>query len=217
MAKILFIVNEHPTEAFAISVAREAAERLRAAGHTVVRKKVKFKDTLLGWILKNPNAKLSERTIASIYDRWDTKVSKLIQKYGSASVYDFHCTQPDDKLWSAGRSGASPDFRITPFMGCNVVEIKAHYRNLPERILQRTEKARKAVPSIARYLDRITSQALTRQKGLTPEEFGKAIAKTIDQRTRAARKPRTRPYKGIVKRVFPKIRQRKIHRRIPRA
>jgi hypothetical protein len=210
MAKILFIVNEHPNEAFAISVARETAKRLKAAGREIVWVKTGIKDTLLGRALKNPNAKVSERTSGLIYNRRFAKLSELIQKYGPCSVYDFHCTPPDDILWRAGKSEISPDFHISRYGkdSVNVVEIKAYYRKLPERILQRTEKARQSFPAGAHYLEETTSQALTRQKGLMPKEFGKAIAKTIAQITRAGRKPGILIDAGVVKRVFPKQKRR---------
>lgn len=57
MARILFIVNEHPSEAFATSVASKTAKLLRKEGHTVIWKKFKPKETMLGAVLKSPEGK----------------------------------------------------------------------------------------------------------------------------------------------------------------
>ena len=57
MTKILFAVNEHPSEAFAIKVAKLTKRILEAEGHEVVWHKVKPEDTALGTLLKAKKGK----------------------------------------------------------------------------------------------------------------------------------------------------------------
>jgi len=222
MAKILFIVNEHPNEAFAISVARETEKILKETGNEVVWYKIPFKETVLGKVMANPNMKITRETLLNALAKSYERAEKLIKKYRSNFTYDFHTTTHNNPFWWTSSRKKRCDFHIalsemrgSPF---SIVEIKAHYKNMPRRHLK---KGAIEIPPHSlgeTYLRKTTSQKLMRRKGLTPEEFGKAIAQRIEGHITAWKKKlELRNERASIPRVFPKIRQRKIHRRIPRA
>ncbi len=218
MAKILFIVNDHPNEAFAISVAREAAKRLRADGHEIVWKMTNPKDTVLGKVLKNPNMEVKAKTFIDAQRGTYDRMGRLIQKHNPKVTSNFHATPHDDPLWTDPRKPAA-DFEISysKLHGRTVmfIEVKARYTKLPKRHL---EKGRIAIPAhspyhgAGHYLREGTSQQLTREMGLTPEILGTVIAKRIENR---ARRPKTFPQneRGTVPRVFKSFRRNNIRRR----
>jgi hypothetical protein len=191
MARILFIVNEHLTEAFAIAVARETAKLLRAKGHTVLWRKFKPEDTVLGTIIKSAEGKkFSRKKLEEIYHKWSEKVvDAFISETKPDIAYNFH-TSPKNAFWGDYSRGIEPaDFiierekRFTPKL--QTVEIKAIEKRLPKRTLDKVnKKAPKSWYLREYYLEKNASQRLTREKGLHPENFAKEIATIIENRQR---------------------------------
>lgn len=191
MAKFLFIVNEHPNEAFAISVARETAKRLKAAGHNVVWKKIKFKNTVLGKVWKSHEMKVKGEIFQDAIGKSYERAEKLIKGHKPDFMYDFHACPHGDPFWTSSRK-AKGDFAMKlgelfgkPF---TVVEVKAYYKKMPKRHLKKGKLeglAPQFMKYAAHYLRETTSQKLTMQRGLTPEEFGKAISQRIEGHVRA--------------------------------
>lgn len=187
MARILFIVNEHPNEAFAISVAKEAAKRLRAGGHNVIMEKIRPEETMLGRVLKRQSkSELSWEDVSHIENNKKIIVDLHIQKHNPDISYTFHCTPHTEGHWKHYRHD---DFTIqdSADMGerLNVIEIKARYKNIPRRtlnnIMPKLPKEGWNVPR-ANYFLETTSQKLTRNAGLTPEKLGRAIAGMVNGR-----------------------------------
>jgi hypothetical protein len=137
--KVLFIVNEHPNEAFAIIVARETAKLLRKVGYTVDWKKINAKDTVLGAILKSgKERKFSEADLYHINTGMQCRaVWNAMRESKASAVYRFHCTEPGSEMWK-GDGGS--DFKIMhfdyePSFLVQLVEIKAFSKPMPKRIL----------------------------------------------------------------------------------
>jgi hypothetical protein len=222
MAKILFIVNDHPNEAFAISVAREAAKWLRKAGHNMIWEMTDPNDTVLGKVLKNPNMKVTGKTFLEAQHQSYERMGKLILKHKPKITYNFHTSPHDDPLWTDPRKTPA-DFDITHSKSHGktwmFVEIKAHYKKLPERHLSKgiiAIAAHSPYYGSAHYLREGTSQQLTRKMGLAPEILGRMIAERIENHLR---NPKVLQHheRGTFPRVFQKIKQRKIRRRTQRA
>ena len=197
MPRILFVVNEHPNEAFAISVARETAKLLRAKGQEIIWKKFPFRETMLGRALKEDAAKV---IFPAFLD--STHRARLIQGWirqeNPSLVYKFHCTPAEHAYWAEVNPGK--DFVIEADSEPNrafekpsfLIEIKAKFAKFPERVLRKV-----GAPVDGTYMNGVvwapyltitTSQQLSRKAGLTPEKFGKAIARVIGMHAKQQRK-----------------------------
>ncbi len=183
MARVLFIVNEHPNEAFAISVARETAKLVRAAGHTVAWRKVPREATYLGVILDADRALSHEDVVrrkktAEVVEGFHKEVKPEL-------TYKFHCTPHDELLWRKSYKRAKADFSIRGGRRKDgthsyTVEMKAVYKPFPKRLDDRiTSKTDGWAIRRASYLEKTTSQSKTRELGLDPEKFAERIAKVI--------------------------------------
>ncbi|MBN2067076.1 MAG: hypothetical protein JW744_01255 [Candidatus Diapherotrites archaeon] len=190
MARILFIVNEHPNESFATSVAKETKKLLEKAGHEVIWRKFKPKDTMLGRVIRSSRKKkFSEKELERIYlEKADKKILSMVHECKPDATYNFHCTPDYEPAWEAD---SPADFLIaTRKIGntkkeMELVEIKAKYKFLPERIRGSVKRKTKSHNlKLQRYLLQNTSQKETREAGLHPENFAEEIAKTIERRAR---------------------------------
>ncbi|GEM_PF-2810770 len=201
MARILFIVNDHPNEAFAITVAKRTAEQLKAAGQELIWVKVPAEETLLGRVIRGkPLGK--ETSFQWTQIRPKERAKKLIEEKKPAVVYNFHCTPAENIHWKQ----TNADYTIVPHLEWKgiqlmVVEIKAQYKKIPERALRHIKKYSRKIDesSKKRYLESTTSHRQTLQAGLTPEEFGKAIAIRISKDVQAL--ARKRSIKGAMGRI----------------
>ena len=112
MAKILFIVNEHASEPFAISVAIRTKKLLEAAGHKVIWQKVRARDTYIGrTLLTKGKKKIGERELLALYDRNEQRIKGWIERHKPAVTYTFHCTPAGSECWTyegciSNRSGS---------------------------------------------------------------------------------------------------------------
>lgn len=132
MTRLLFIVNEHPDEAFAISAARETARQLQSQGfrlftlgkdsipaepqgNEIVWAKVRPEDTLLGTVIrKAPTASRYNSTTAARLDDLRYKIAeKIIAENRTEYNYSFHCTQQGHHFGGVKRA----DFTIEPRKG----------------------------------------------------------------------------------------------------
>lgn len=204
MARILLIVNEHQNEAFAIAAARETKKILERKGHTVVWEKMKPRETTLGKILRSKRKRrFGMDELTEIH--WIKAPKKILEKAKKIKAdyaYDFHCSPPDDALFKEQKAdlvirGASQNMRDRP----EVVEIKAFYRPLPARIVEKAKKLAPKKPWFSgMYFAETTSMQLSREAGLHPENYGRAIAKRIQEQIETG----TCNKKGTVSRRAPK-------------
>jgi len=183
MARVLFIVNQHPNEAFSTAVARETAKLLRAEGHTVVFAKVNFGETTFGKALAGKVGKRSLRAEESLLDK---KAIGLAKSFSSPFVYNFHCTPSDSEYWHEEKRRGK-NFYAEERIGSWLVEVKAAYRPFPERLRKRIE----ANPAIQKnrgfyqgssYLMRTSSHQASLAAGINPGRIAEELAETISQR-----------------------------------
>lgn len=235
MVRLVFVVNEHPNEAFGISTARETAKELQKQGfkllvegknkisntpqgNEIVLVKVKAAKTLLGRMLKGLPIKTREQKQSGADPNWywtyrhnfDTRAKKA-KKYKPTAIYTFHCApQGDNVYFNKGRV----DYQIATyeqipiggrFVPTKVIELKTVQKRIPIRPAMRIKKhlELKTINTATRYLTHTTSNALTRKAGLTPEVFGKSLAKKISNEVRAMELGQIRlaPVTGRIKRV----------------
>ena len=191
MAKILFIVNQHPNEAFATAVANETAKLLRKKGHIIIWKKFKAENTALGRILKTPEGK--KRTLKRIRHRHNEKSHRTINQWIKSikpdRTYNFHCTPSESPLWKPYEQAYSnikispADFIMTGHAR-TLIEIKAAYKEFPKEVQEKIQKIWPKTASLgyfhsSEYLRRTTSMQLSRKSGLHPENFAEKISKEI--------------------------------------
>ena len=223
MAKILFIVNEHPCEAYAITVARETAKLLRGQGHTVIWKKIKPTDSALGAILKSKKKQFSEKELDYIhFYKAGRRTLSTIEKVKPDLTYNFHCTPHDWYKWTRG---VKADFSIEPIKdegnrSLMTVEIKAVYKPFPRGVFEIiSRKVSYRSFDVSHYLRETTSHQLTRAKGLHTENFAETIAAALEKQIRSKRFDsvikgkisRRRPKQRNIKpRLGPKVRPRRI-------
>ena len=184
MARILLIANLHADEAFSISVAMELAKTLRKAGQDAVFRPIRSRDTALGKILHEKSGKIfSAEELMNVENRLTLlqKSKSLARECGANLAYLFHATPNDWDTWK-GRRSSYLDFDMA--RGAKnlwVVEVKACFKPLPERIRKRIEE--RTTPEARRmfsdYLTIVSSQKLTRKAGLAPEKFAERLAKEI--------------------------------------
>jgi len=221
MARIVFVVNQHPTEAFSASVAVETAKHLRKAGHEIVWEKIKPGETMLGAVLRpRGKKKFSERKLTDIEQNINQRILTMLEKNKADLLYDFHATPPENVLWKKKHTGAEHDYSFDgEYHGeqGRTVEVKAYYQSLPKRILRKIEQRMPEVVGTFRmdYFSKVTSPKLTRQAGLTKEEFGKAIAERIQRQiARLAHGESLNTFEyGKIPRRFPKPKPRAHARR----
>lgn len=186
MARILFVVNQHPNEAFAITVARETAKLLRKAGHEIIWKKFKAEETMLGTALKK-GKKIESKKITNIINQQNKIISGLAKRKKPDLTYNFHCTPHKSSFWAATRKRKEADFAILKnsniegVKGLRLIEIKAHYKKMPKSIIA---KGPTKFPLVRKYFKKTTSHILTRKASLHPENYAKAIAAKIKQQIR---------------------------------
>jgi len=192
MARILFIVNEHLDEAFAISVARETAKLLKKAGHVVIWRKFKPEETALGAILKSKKGtKFSKDKLERIHLKLpDAKIQQFINETKPELTYRFHCSPPEEGVWKGQFAGLESrcyahyeiSHEIDTPKNIQLVEIMAYYKRLPRRISRKIKETAPSKPnSLKGYLARTTSQQLTKKAGLHPELFAETIAPKIEE------------------------------------
>ncbi len=240
MARIIFVVNEHPNEAFGISAARETAKELQSQGfrllvegkdkipkkpegNEIVWVKVKPAETLLGRALKGLPLETERQQKSGVEVEWywsnargfEVRESRA-KKYGPAAIYGFHCAPQGDRTYFK-RGPADYDIQTNEtYSGIptRIVEIKSAQKELPARARARIAKSAtgKVREPFIRYLTHTTSQTLTRNAGLTPEAFGKALAKKIlEDVQRIEKRLELRRVRGRVPR--PRKRMKRIARR----
>ncbi len=187
MAKILFVVNEHPNEAFSISAARQTAKILKKGGCSIVWYKVPVKETMLGKVLANKKTEITHKMFNKDVQKSYERAKSLVKKYKPDLILNFHSTPHDDPYWKVKNKRRKGDFsieQINLFGGkFLVIEVKAHYKPMPERILKKSIVIEANGPrygEIGHYVTETTSHQMTRENGLTPEAFGKAIAEKVN-------------------------------------
>lgn len=156
MAKIMFIVNEHPNEAFAITVARKTAEILRKKGNEILWHKVEPEHTILGKVSKT--TKKIELGSTDSYSKLLTmnekakeeslnEVVKVVREKNPAFIYRFHCTGEPAAVW---RDHGNADLSIEEDNSwgrellnrpLRVIEIKAVYKPIAKKMRKRINAA----------------------------------------------------------------------------
>ena len=219
MAKLLFIVNEHPNEAFSISAARETARVLKQAGNEIVWYKVPLKETVLGKVMTNPKMKVTEELFIEDLKNSYERIEKLAKKHKPDRVLNFHATPHDDPFWKGKGRKSRGDFTISSsgyYSGkVLTIEVKAHYKKMPERHLKKinfTDPKKTIYYNCEQYITETTSQKITRQEGLTPKAFGKAIAKRIQEHIKTG-KPYQFIERGRIQKKAKKTKIRKVRRK----
>jgi hypothetical protein len=188
MARILFIVNEHPTEAFEIAVARETKKLLKREGHQVVLSPLRLKETSLGAIFEHGPQRSYGETLAKAIDSTNPKkvMKKAINSSKPDITYRFHCTHHKCEFWKETKKHEAADFDICrdwPFdTFVETVEIKAHFKSMPRRVLDRIDP--NGEMPVDYHYTQTTSHQLTTKAGLTPEEFARSIAAGIKNQIR---------------------------------
>jgi len=219
MAKLLFIVNEHPNEAYAISAARETAKMLKQTGNEIVWHKVPFKETVLGKVMANPKMKIDEKLFTVDLKNSYERIERLAKKYKPDRVLNFHATPHDDPFWKGKGGKSHGDFAISSsgrYSGkVLTIEVKACYKSMPERHLKKidfTDPKRVIYYNCEHYIKETTSQKLTRQEGLTPKAFGKAIAKRIETHIKTG-KPYQFIERGLIRKKAKKATAKRARRK----
>jgi len=211
MVRLVFMVNIHPNEAFAINVAMHARRELakigfrvyvegrdkipeKPKGNEIVWVKVPFGETMMGAVAKGrEQGKFEPKELTDIDQRFAGKKSRLAREYSAWALYDFHCTSADWNFWNRPEK---PDFTIeTRGKEGNaimkLVEIKGYYQDLPKRHLERS-KARVELPYMrhderqqpidhSHYFTKTTSVEMALEAGVTAKALGKEIAKRIQR------------------------------------
>ncbi len=193
MTRIMFVVNQHPYEAFAISVARETAKQFSSQGFKILRNekdkisekpigneliwcKIKSQETFFGARLRSAKTQFFIHEKELELGGGEKAIKKWIDDYNPLIVYSFHCTPKSDRFWSwVGNA----DFVIEKFQKARslqikgnrikAIEIKAKYKLLPNQIR-----------GLNPYFGYATSHQDTIKTGLRPEELGKEIAMAIN-------------------------------------
>ncbi|MFA6269121.1 MAG: hypothetical protein WCW13_01705 [archaeon] len=206
MVKVLFVVNYHPNEPFAISVAKHAAEELKRQGIEVTTMKVPFAETHFGQLMKTG--------VPQKPSEMDTKEGKLIDKYqaktGADLVYTFHAAEPNHMDFEVHFRTKKPtyDFYVSPHLSEEhaighyaspekkgrrfVVENKAEFIDFPPQVKAKVDaKLHNHYPAEMDspyslnnpfrdwYLSRTSSLQKSKASGLDPAEFGLQIAKVV--------------------------------------
>jgi hypothetical protein len=222
MVRILFVVNDEPHEAFAISAARETMNAFQAQGFSIYRigkdeipqkpegneiiwGKINPKETFLGGILKTDKVNLSVEELQNLAMMPFLRRKKWAMQYSPLVTYTFHCSPHDKDYWEVM---GKVDYTIEAAEGPNdrVVEVKAVYKKMPQRILEKYKEKTGAYPEKE---SRTTSTIDTKKAGLHPEEFGKAIAKAIKKEIGRVK---TILDKGRLERRLIKFQRRRIKR-----
>lgn len=241
MTRLLFIVNEHPNEAFAISAARETAKKLgfrlivadsktilpRAKGNEIVWYKVRPEETLMGRVVRHRGGQkigekeakfwtgneLNARSKFRNITASNAKAMKLIGNLKPDMVYDWHA-----EFW---RPNPHWDFQVrtvsdlatkVPF---RVVEVGAVFPVAPDSVLEKAEKA--TTPEVrkkwvtANYLAEVTSGKLTRKVGLTPKKYATEISRIIRQEIKTHAQGQRL---GELRQLLPKARYRNTPRNL---
>ncbi len=219
MAKLLFIVNEHPNEAFSISAARETAKMLKQTGNEIVWYKVPFKETVLGKRMTNPKMNISEKNFTEDLKNSYERIERLAKKHKPDHVLNFHTTPHDNPFWKGKGGKTRGDFAISTsgrYSGkVLTIEVKAHYKSMPKRHLKKLNfitPKKTNYYDYKQYLTETTSQKLTRQDGLIPKAFGKAIAKRIQEHIKTG-KPYQFIERGNIRKNAKKAKIRKARRK----
>jgi hypothetical protein len=113
--RLLFVVNEHPNEAFGISTARETAKELQKQGFRllvdgrdkipkaprgkeIVFVKVKAAETLLGRMVKNLPLRTKGQKKSGADPNWFWTMTRNFEirgakakEYNPTAIYSFHC------------------------------------------------------------------------------------------------------------------------------
>ena len=177
MAKILFIVNEHKNEAFAMPVARATAKQLRKEGHEVLWRKIKPK----------------ERT------------PRVLSEYSGGKVdvvYHFHCTPHDYRIWRTHKAdflifNASSLIKYSiPPTPARIVEIKAHYKPFLQTTSHKlTLEAGLNPAEFSEAIAGKIKEDVAAKFKMAPREtvLRGRIPRRIDRRTLAKFEPKTRP------------------------
>lgn len=206
MARILLVVNQHPSEAFAISVARETANTLKAGGHTVILAKTTPENTMLGAILKSAKPKkFTEADLKKIEKIHWANAEKAIKKIEPDFTCMLHCA--DSSFWDRPVLREA-DFVLSPMSPkVYVVELRAQYQDMPTRILKKIKlkMPNKNSNINTGYFTRTTSQQLTRKAGINPENLAKTLATEIVKEVKNAA-----PYRPFNRRPKPRIKRIRI-------
>ena len=191
--RVLFVLNVHPNESFAIACAQEAKKALEKSGINVGVFKFHPDETIFRAARdkslpnNNPNG---QDFLLETSAKLDEKVLRIAKSRNAALVYEFHCTPSDSGYWKnynckSGRwENRNEDFVICrrnferegPFV--RTVEIKAFYEPLPSRVIRET--ARKFPTLDKTYFARQSAESSTKLAlGLERGELGKAIARVV--------------------------------------
>jgi len=233
MSRILFIVNEHPNEALAMSAAKEAKRFLEAAGHKVIWFKFNPKDTMLGRVLSGPSqsskyrVEYSDNELTDIDLKRNVIINKLIRKHKPLLTYKFHCTNSDQYYWKfshptadftigPSKSDILHKIRAVPIERVRTIEIKAPYSNFPKNarnlVENRTSELSRDTKSDfgkGDWLLKVAPLRLARQAGITPINLGRIISRQIHAEAQHAVKQPLRLTSISIGRIKKSIRARR--------
>ena len=195
MAKIIFVVNAHPDEAFAIGVARRTAKLMQAEGHEVIWVKAPFAISGMGRVLQAKKGKLKREHLGD--EHWPYLLKELFEKSKADLLYDFHCTPNDHAIWERKYPGKNVLFeqqwKQFGLRNLVTVEIKAAYIPLPQGLKKRIDEKMMAqgvdffgrsIPYKERYLEHTSSVSETKKIGILPNTCAQEIATQIMQHTK---------------------------------
>ncbi|MEI7960823.1 MAG: hypothetical protein WCI04_00655 [archaeon] len=191
--KVLFILNVHPNESFAIACAQEAKKALEKSGINVGVFKFRPDETIFRAARdkslpdNNPNG---QDFLVKTSEKLDKKVLRIAKSRKATLVYEFHCTPSDSGYWKhynykLGQSeNRNEDFviyrrnfeREGPFV--RTVEIKAFYEPLPPRVIRNIDQKFSNLDKT--YFARQSAESSTKLAlGLVRGELGRAIARLV--------------------------------------
>jgi len=188
MARILFVVNEHANEPFAIPVARETAKLLRAKGHTVFVRKTPKNVTSLGILLGAEKMKLGMAHSLS-HDKLDAQLDNFERETRPNIVYSFHCTPSDSPHWKNLGMKTEHDWDIGRYprskegICYRTVELKAIYKDLPPKLRKKLGKISGGeTKEKTKYFSRTASVPESIKQRLIPGKFARQISKVMAEK-----------------------------------
>lgn len=241
MARLLFIVNDHPNEAFAISSAWDAAMELqgqgfrlfvlgkdeipeKAKGNEIIIAKVSPKETLLGRAQRGLPVTRGKNSMGKNAAWFWThtvpieRAQRLAMQRNADITYSFHCTEAEGIISDFAFLEWYPSKKKQRRIPLRLVEIKAHYKRMPGNPLGKIKDPWYhrdfGNASLGHYLQETTSHPLTIAAGLTPEGYGKAIAEQIQKDVELHKRgKKLEPLFGSIPRAFRPLGKKIIHRK----
>lgn len=153
MARIALISNEHPNEAVASALAPRIAEELKRRGHEVRLRKIPFKQTMWGEIMKEKREVHSIRIFAlGVKGSFANRLSKEFEEKGFM-VYRLHNAPVEV-------SGKDPFMPQDALDYGYAVELPAVYREHRNPVLRETAE---------RLLQQATAEELAKRNRFVPD------------------------------------------------